>query len=221
MGQRHHVSKACETRQRQRVALPHLLFAPPPPLDFFSPLKKPQACAFVCVASSLFFGRWGVDAYKQKLIFIEKKKESWLAHEDVSTAVDVRGVSVSLSSSLFVSPSRASCTDAACTYPIPPFRPPPLFSLSFLFLFVRGAVLTGTASFFIHCIHIDPAQSKKKFIVPKKIWHRRVHRVSPGADLGRGQMDTRPQTAPRRAHLPGKRPFSIDHDGLRETIILN
>jgi hypothetical protein len=38
--------------------------------------------------------------------------------EDVTTAVDVRGVSV-----LFVLLLRASCTDAACTY-VSPFRPP-------------------------------------------------------------------------------------------------
>jgi hypothetical protein len=100
--------------------------------------------------------------------------------------------------------------------PLPPFLPP---FFSFLFLFVRGAVLTGTASFF-HTLHTYRRHNQKKNSLSQKILHRRVHRISLGADLGR-QMDTRPQTVPKRAHLPGKRPFSTDHDGSRETIILN
>ena len=99
-----------------------------------------------------------------------------------------------------VSPSRASCTDAACTYLSPiSSRPPHSNSpLSFSFLVVRGAVLTGTAFsfFFIHCIHIDPAQSK--FIVQKKKMHRR------DAHVDRCQLGTRPQIALRLAHLLGK-----------------
>jgi hypothetical protein len=105
--------------------------------------------------------------------------------------------------------------------PHSPLSPSPPFLPFFSFLVRAWCGADGDRVFF-HTLHTyRPGAIKKKFIVPKKIWHRRVHRVSPGADLGRGQMDTRPQTAPRRAHLPGKRPFSIDRDGLRETIILN
>ncbi|KAH9170433.1 hypothetical protein EDB89DRAFT_1978115 [Lactarius sanguifluus] len=60
-----------------------------------------------------------------------------------------------------VSPSRASCTDAACTYPSP--TPSLLsFSLTPLFFFSCRAWCgaDGDRVFFIHCIHIGPAQSK-------------------------------------------------------------
>src|ERR1700761_3132000 len=65
-----------------------------------------------------------------------------------------------------VSPSRASCTDAACTYvfpPHPPFLPHSLTPLFFFsFLVVRGAVLTGTASsFFLYIAYISTRHNQK------------------------------------------------------------
>ncbi|KAI9451299.1 hypothetical protein BJY52DRAFT_1298311 [Lactarius psammicola] len=69
-----------------------------------------------------------------------------------------------------VSPSRASCTDAACTYVSPTLS---LLSSSltplFSFLVVCGAVLTGTASFFLYIAYIS-ARRNQKFIVQKNAW---------------------------------------------------
>jgi hypothetical protein len=95
-----------------------------------------------------------------------------------------------------VSPSRALCADA-CTYSSP------LFFSPFLVV-VYGAVLTGTAAFFFFffykLLYIDRAQSKllsKIHVVC--IVTRRVHVKNIN------QLDTRLQTAQRRAHPLGKK----------------
>jgi hypothetical protein len=142
-------------------ALP-LLFAPPPPLDFFSPLKKPQACAFVCVASSLFFGRWGLTRTNRKLIFIEKKKN----HGWRTRMFQLRWMCV-----VFLC-RRCSCrrrVPRVQTQHVPtpsPLSPPFLF---FSFLVRAWCGADGDRVFFSYIAYLSTAQSKKKFIVPKNI----------------------------------------------------
>ena len=156
------------------------------------------------------------EAYHRKTltkVLLEKKK-SWLAHEDVSIVVDVRGVSVSLSCRRRVPRVQTQHVPTSLR-PLPPFLPHSITSpLLFLFIVVRGAVLTGTAFFFIHCIHIDPAQSKKHSLSKNIAWSvcivtlpvflSAVVRRTPGRKLPQGGY----------THLV-KRPFYLQSDDAR------
>lgn len=72
MGQRHHVSEACETRRETNGHHGHasssLLFVPPPTLDFQIPFEGKTPC----VASSVDLNP---DAYKQTTRFILKREK--------------------------------------------------------------------------------------------------------------------------------------------------
>lgn len=92
-----------------------------------------------------------------------------------------------------VSPSRALCADA-CTYS-------PLFFPPFRRLWCGADGDRDFLFFFYKLLYIDRAQSK----LLSKI-HFRVHRNS-SCSCQKHQLDTRLQTAQRRAHPLGKKTF--------------
>ena len=94
-----------------------------------------------------------------------------------------------------VSLSRASCTDAACTYVSPSYRPSP-------FLLFSCRVWCGADGdrVFFYTLHTYRPDNQNS--LSKKKMHRRDD--SPDSHVGRCQSDTRPQTALRLAHPLGK-----------------
>ena len=164
IGQRHHVSEACETRRETNGHHGHasssLLFVPPPTLDFQIPFEGKTPC----VASSVDLNP---DAYKQTTRFILKREKKNIHHGWRTRMFQLRWMCVvfpcrlsSFFCSFRVRRRVPSCTDAAA-YTIPPFLPPFFFSFSF-FLFAWCGADGDRVFSFIHCIYIDPAQFKKK-----------------------------------------------------------
>jgi hypothetical protein len=169
MSQRQHVSKACEFENKstpQRVTLQSCLLTTTTHL--LSLLFQ-----VVCVAPSSFLVDEGdPEAYHRNSYksFIEKKKEKIMAgargcFNCGGCAWCFRVVVV------VVSPSRASCTDAACTYlstTHPPFSPSLLFP--FLFYCRAWSGADGDRVFF-HTLHTyRPGPIKKNSLSKNIAW---------------------------------------------------
>ena len=163
IGQRHHVSEACETRRETNGHHGHasssLLFVPPPTLDFQIPFEGKTPC----VASSVDLNP---DAYKQTTRFILKREKKTFTMAGARGCFNCGGCAwcfrVDCRRFFVRFVFAVACLRVQTQQHIPyPLSFPPFFSL-FLFFFLRGAVLTGTAFFLSYIAYISTRHNSKK-----------------------------------------------------------
>ena len=171
MGQRHHVSEACETRRETNGHHGHasssLLFVPPPTLDFQIPFEGKTPC----VASSVDLNP---DAYKQTTRFILKREKKTFTMAGARGCFNCGGCAwcfrVDCRRFFVRFVFAVACLRVQTQQHIPyPLSFPPFF-LFFFFLFAWCGADGDRVFSFIHCIYIDPAQfnSKKNICSNKK-----------------------------------------------------